>query len=230
MKPLIRTFFCLLVAGCAAAPSQSPPPGFPARVEAPEIRAREQWSYFLRDGDTGEPRGSVRYRVSAVEADGLTVVVQHDGRETIERYTRDRNWRERPMTNRQHFRYEPAYAALPFPLEAGKSGRADVRAADPATGRVHRVRIDGKVLGGERVRVPAGELDTLKVRRRVYAGNYDHFRGEEQIVEIDWYAPKAGRLVQQMSSSVDIDTRIGCDFDGCTRWVRNDWNVLEVVR
>ena len=65
--------------------------------------------------------------------------------------------------------------------------------ADPATGRTNRVRIDGKVLGWERVKVPAGDFDALKIERYVYAGNAGFFRTEERIREYDWYAPQAGR-------------------------------------
>ena len=115
----------------------------------------------------------LEYRVTAVEGDAVTVQLRHEGRDSMQRYTRDLNWRERPMTNLQNFRYDPPYPALPFPLEAGKTWQAYVNATDPATGRVNRVRIDGTVLGWERVKVSAGEFDALKVQRMVYAGNPD---------------------------------------------------------
>ncbi|MBI2509265.1 MAG: hypothetical protein HYV99_04665 [Betaproteobacteria bacterium] len=202
----------------------------PARVTAPEIRVGDDWKYSLHDGYTRLPRGTLEYRVSAVQGDTVTVELQHEGRESTERYTRDWNWRERPMTNLQNFRYQPAYAALPFPLEAGKSWRAYVQATDPATGQVNRVRIDGAVLGWERVTVPAGEFDSLKVRRLVYAGNDELFRGEEHIAEVDWYAPKLGQIVKHVSSSGHLDKSRGCDdmFSDCN-WIRGDWNVVELV-
>lgn len=220
----------LLAAGCAAPLPQVPPAGNPAQVTAPEIRVGGDWKYSLHDGYTKLSRGTLEYRVSSVQGDTVTVEMQHDGRQSIERYTRDWNWRERPMTNLQNFRFDPPYPALPFPLEAGKTWRAFVKATDPASGRVNRVRIDGKVLGWERVRVPAGEFDALKVQRLVYAGNADYFLTEEQIVEFDWYAPTLGRIVKHVSSSGHVDTRIGCGDDGgCSQWVANDWNVLELT-
>jgi hypothetical protein len=134
------------------------------------------------------------------------------------------------MTNLQNFRYNPPYPALPFPLEAGKAWQAYVEATDPATGRVNRVRIDGKVLGWERIKVPAGEFDALKIRRIVYAGNHDdYFRSEEQITEFDWYAPQLGHVVKNESSSGYYEKMRGCDFNpGCT-WRPNDWSVVELV-
>lgn len=220
----------LLAVGCATPLPQTAPAGIPARVTAPEVRAGDDWKYTLHDGYTKLPRGMLEYRVIAVEGDTVTVQLRHEGRDSVERYTRDWNWRERPMTNLQNFRYDPPYAALPFPLEAGKTWRAYVKATDPATGRVNRVRIDGTVLGWERVKVPAGEFDALKVRRLVYAGNHDHFLTEEQIAEIDWYAPGVGRIVKHASNSGHYDTRIGCDDRfGCSQWVNNGWNVVELV-
>lgn len=220
----------LLAAGCAAPLPQSPPPGVPVQVTAPDIRAGDNWVYAFHDGYTKISKGTLEYRVSAAQGDTVTVEVRHNGRESVELYTRDWNWRERPMTNLQNFRYEPAYPALPFPLEAGKSWQAHVKATDPVTGRVNRVRIDGRVLGWERVRVPAGEFDALKVRRLVYAGNHDYFRSQEYIAEFDWYAPQRGVVVKHVSSSGYQDTTRGCDRDPGCNWVNNDWNVIELVR
>jgi len=219
----------LLAAGCATPLRQTPPPGMPAKVMAPEIRAGDVWTYSLHDGYTKLPKGTLEYRVQAVQGDTATVDFQHDGRQSTQRYTRDGNWRERPMTNLQNFRYDPPYPALPFPLEAGKTWQAYVKAIDPATGEANRVRIDGKILGWERVKVPAGEFDALLVRRIVFAGNEDTFRGEENISEYDWYAPKLGGIVKHASSSAYNDKRLSCDGVFCDAWVHNDWNVVELT-
>lgn len=230
MKRSLSLSAWLLVAGCATPLPQAPPPGVASQVTAPQVRVGDGWAYSYHDGYTKLPRGTLEYRVRAVQGDSVTVEVQHDGRQSTELYTRALNWRERPMTNLQNFRYDPAYPALPFPLEAGKTWQAFVKAIDPADGRVNRVRIDGKVLGWERVKVPAGEFDALKVRRLVYAGNHDVFRGEEHIAEFDWYAPKLGQIVKHVSSSGYLDKMRGCDdfFSDCN-WIRGDWNVVELV-
>lgn len=227
MKRLLSFFALLLFAGCASLP-QTPPAGMPAQVAAPAIRTGDEWKYSLHDGYTNLPGGMLEYRVTAVEGDAVTVQLRHEGRDSTQRYTRDWNWRERPMTNLQNFRYEPAYPALPFPLEAGKTWQAYVKATDPATGRVNRVRIDGKVLGWERVKVPAGEFDALKLQRVVYAGNPDYFLSEEYITEIDWYSPSAGGIIRHSSRSGHVDTRLGCDRI-CNQWINSGWNVVELV-
>lgn len=220
----------LFLAGCATPLPQSPPAGIPASVAAPQVRVGDSWTYQLHDGYTRISKGTYRYAVTAIEPQRMNVQVAHDGKPAgTQVFTRDWNWIEKPMTNLQTFRYSPPYPALPFPLEAGKRWQARVQATDPATGKTNRVRIDGDVLGWERVKVPAGEFDALKVRRVVYAGNADYDRGEENIVEFDWYAPLLGQVVKQESSSSYLDKRQGCDDDYCNNWVRNDWNVIELV-
>jgi hypothetical protein len=218
----------LLAAGCATTLSPTPPAGVTPRVTAPQLRAGDDWKYSLHDGYTKLPRGTLEYHVLSVQADTVTVRMRHEDRESTERYTKEGSWLERPMTNLQNFRYDPPYPALPFPLEAGKTWQAYVKATDPATGRVNRVRIDGKVLGWERVKVPAGEFDALVVQRVVYAGNADAFLSEEYITEVDWYSATAGAIVKHSSRSGHRDYRLGCDRV-CTQWVDGGWNVVELV-
>ncbi len=229
MKRSLLLAALLLAAGCATSLPQTPPAGVPAQVTAPGIRAGDDWKYSLHDGYTKLPRGTLDYRVNSVQGDTVTVQLLHEGRESTQLYTRDWNWRERPMTNLQNFRYDPPYPALPFPLEAGKTWRAYVKAIDPASGRANRVRIDGKVLGWERVKVPAGEFDAIVVRRTVYAGNADYSRGEETISEFDWYSPRLGGIVKHASASAYFDKMRGCDERFCSAWVKNDWNVVELL-
>jgi hypothetical protein len=220
----------LLLTACAAPLPVTPPAGQPAAVGAPQVQVGDTWRYAARDGYTGIAKGALEYRVEAISDGTISVTVLQGGQSSRHRYTADWNWRERPMTNLQNFRFDPPFPALPFPLVAGKTWRAHVNASDPATGRSNRVRIDGEVLGWERVKVPAGTYDTLKIRRLVYAGNFGHFRSEEQIVEIDWYAPQLGQVVRHEGSSAYLDTSRGCDDDhGMCNVVRNDWTVMELI-
>jgi hypothetical protein len=218
----------LLLAGCATPLPQTPPSGMSAEVGPPSIRPGLALRYVARDGYTGLPVPDYHYRVTSVQGDAVTVQARHGNQAWTERYTKDWNWVEHPMTNLQDFRYNPPYPALPFPLAAGKRWQSYVQATDPATGRVNRVRIDGRVVGWQRVKVPAGEFDTLKIERYVYAGNAQFFRMEERIREYDWYAPKAGLVVRREGSSEYIDTSRDCWFANCML-IQNDWRVLELA-
>jgi hypothetical protein len=220
--------FVFITAGCATPLPQVPPAGMSAQVAAPAVRTGDRWTYVSKDAYTKLPQGRLEYRVASVQGDEVRVEVDHDGRQSTQRYTREGNWLERPMTNLQNFRYEPAYVALPFPLESGKTWQTYVKATDPVTGRTNRVRIDGKVMGWDKVQVPAGEFDAIVVRRLVYAGNADGFLGEEKIEEVDWYAPRIGTIVRQSTISGHVDLRISCGAMVCNNWINNGWSIIEL--
>ncbi|MGE5525336.1 MAG: hypothetical protein ACM3SS_16605, partial [Rhodospirillaceae bacterium] len=130
--------FALFIAGCAAPPAQIAPSGAPANVAAPTLRPGDAWTYTTYDGYTHIPKGTVNYRVTDVRGDTVIVEGNHEGRAWQEYYTANGAWLERPLTNLQDLRYQPALAALPFPLHAGKRWREYVQATDPATGRTYR--------------------------------------------------------------------------------------------
>lgn len=204
----------------------------PAVAAAPV--AGETYVYRLSNGYNNEARAQITYRVEKVDADRIAVSVSADspGVDTArtEIYTSNGNWLRRTLISHdqpREFEFSPGYPAYAFPLDPGKSWSVRVNATDPATGRRNSVRVDGKVLGNERIRVPAGEFDTVKVRRTVYAGDWDGFRQETTITEIEWYAPALGRAVRSESKSGYMDTsrcgRFGCEI------VRGDWNVYELL-
>ncbi len=88
------------------------------------------------------------------------------------------------------------------------------------------VRVDGQVIGNERIRVPAGEFDTIKVKRIVYTGDAYFSLQETRVTEFDLYVPALGRPVrtERKSDWMDLSqcVRGGCDF-------RGNWDVLELI-
>jgi len=113
------------------------------------------------------------------------------------------------------------------PVIKGRKGEYHKIFEDARKAGFVRVRVDGKVLGNERIRVPAGEFDTIKVRRFVYVGDWDGFRLETNIMETEWYAPVLGRPVRSESKSEYIDNS-QCRRNGCPP-IRGDWNVYELM-
>lgn len=229
---MLRLFFfawVILSSGCASTLPQQAPPGMPDRVAAPEVRIGERRVYAAHDGYTKLSQGSVETRVVAVQDNIVTLNVETSAGTMAERYTHDWNWIDRPGTNLQRFQYNPPYRALPFPLYAGQTWRAYTNGTDPVTGRVHRVRIDGKVLGWERIVVPAGTFDALKIRRFVYVPSFESFRSQEYIAELDWYAPAVGHIVRSEADSHYFDTGRGCDNGGGCPPIRQAWTVLELT-
>ena len=219
-----------LLAGCQAV--TVPPASNPfAQASPAQLAVGDAWVYRISNGYNNEVRGQIRYQVEKVDAGRTVVSATPDdpylGKPYTVAYTNEGNWLRHPMTNHDQpveYEFAPAYPAYSFPLEPGKSWSTRVGAAHPATGKIISVRVDGTVLGAERIRVPAGEFDTIKIRRHVYAGDWDYFLHETHIIETDWYAPALGRPARTESKSEWRDwTRCA---KGCPL-MRGDWNVIE---
>ena len=244
MKQLLLAATSLVfLASCATRLASDPPPGLPAQISAPEIQVGDSWRYAVSDGFTRLSRGTVEYRVRAIEGDTVTVDVIANDRHHTELFTRDGSWLRRPATNLQEFAYNPPYRAFDFPLAAGKEWSARTIATDPADGRSFPVGIRGRVLGWERVRVPAGEFDALKVHRRVYFEYWvPVYRGQSVIDETDWYAPSVGQVVKSETNSkflrfagirppgfVRVSDGDHSNDDVMPRYEQDEWLVYELL-
>jgi hypothetical protein len=177
--------------------------------------------------------GKLRYRIEKVGADRIEVAVTADnpraGIAHAAIYSSDGNWLRGQINShdqRVDYVFAAPYPAYAFPLESGKSWSQRVDATSAATGKTSSVRIDGEILGTERITVPAGTFDVVKVRRRVYAGDHDGDRMETTTTETDWYAPALGRSVRLESRSEWMDTS-RCS-DTC-RPQLGDWLVYVLV-
>jgi hypothetical protein len=222
---------CLFIGACAA-PTTYVPAGAPAATDAPQVKAGDYWEYAVRDGWTGLPRGIYRYEVSRADANAVIVELTNDGRplDTLV-YAPGWNGRELPLTNTQRFRYEPAYPAYAYPLAPGKHWKRVLRSTDVATGRSFNTHVSATVLGWERIRVPAGEFDALKIQRSVFAGNMEGNHTQEEITETDWYVPSVRRAVRTSANSEHFDTSRGGGGDGgeYPLRVRGDYLISELV-
>lgn len=190
----------------------------------------DAYVYRISNGYNSEVRGTISYRVGKVDADRIEVAVTTDtpsaGVARTEVYTREGNWLRHPLASHDQLRDYEFASALPVYADGG-SWSVRVNAVDPATGKRSSVRVDGEVVGSERITVPAGTFDTIKIMRRIYAGDWDGFMRETQIVETDWYAPALGRPVKSDTKSSWQDMS-RCSRGGCP-WFRGDWNIVELA-
>jgi len=195
--------------------------------------AGDTYVYRVYNGYSNEARGQIQTRVDQSDADRVTMSTSTDVRELEQQhaaiYTKEGNGLRHTLVNHDRpveYDFDPPYPAYVFPLDTGKSWSLRVTATNTVTGRRNSVRVDGEVLGSERINTPAGAFDTIKVSRRVYAGDTEGFLRETIIVETDWYAPALGRAVKTDTRSSWEDasrcSRTGCGF-------RGDWNIFELM-
>jgi hypothetical protein len=206
-----------------------------AMPAVPAPSAGDSYVYRLVNGYNQEVVGRIQYQVDSVNANRVTVSVSPDNAATgwarTEIHTGEGNWLRGLVESHgvpEDYEFATAFPAYVFPLDPGKSWSVRVNATVPVTGARRSVRVDGLVLGTERIRVPAGEFDTVKVRRFVYPGDRESMKSETRIVEFDWYAPALGRSVrtERRSDWIDLNQCAmpggGCDF-------RGNWDVIELV-
>jgi hypothetical protein len=160
----------------------------------------------------------------------MSVSVERSGAQmaTTEIYTPDGNWLRHSIINRDQpvdYEFAQAYPAYDLPLEAGKQWSSRVNAVNPQTGVTRSVRVDASVVGNERIRVPAGEFDTIKIKRQVYAGDAESYLRETNVAEMEWFAPALGRSVRLARNSAYVDLSRGRR----NQVINGDWNIYELV-
>ena len=225
-----------LILGLAACAAPPPPPNgaVPHNVSAPSVKAGDFWEYAVRDAYTKIPYATMRYEVARADADLVTVDVKRNGtRVDTLLFAPGWNPREAPLRNIQRLRFADAFPAYAYPLEPGKTWNSVVKAFDPANGRTYNVHVQAKVMGWERVSVPAGDFDALRIRRYIFAGNAQWFETQEEIMEWDWYVPALGAVVRSEGRSQHMDhSRTeggGGDGGGMPLIVRGDWLIADLV-
>lgn len=228
----LRLLLAFVIGGCASDPAYVPQ-NAPASVAPEAVKVGDFWEYAVRDAYTGFDRGRLRYTVSHVEPDRIVADVTRNG-ERVDAYIYAPGWNGlgHPLTNLQSFRFKPPFPAYDYPLAPGKTWYTVVEATDPVTRQTYSVHTQGKVVGWERIRVPAGEFDALRIQRYVFAGNSDARRTQESIAETDWYVPALGRSARMEGSSEHFDTSYGGGDDGgeYPQRIRGDWLIAELVR
>jgi hypothetical protein len=225
MLTMSPRLFCAIVSllslsACATAREQQAP------IPAPELKVGDSWLYEQRNGYNRELLQTLSVDVTEAGNDTikLHVVPSSGPAEFIQTLTREINPRNNAMVLGLLRDFEPAYGAYRFPLNVGQSWRADSMSVDPVSKKNLTFKIWGKVTGAQKIRVPAGEFDTLKIVRRVYPNDDEWWRSGTEILETEWYAPAVKRVVKREEKSEYVDTASG--LPPLIR--RGDWIITEL--
>ena len=240
-RQLLAVMAAATCAACAGTPTGTPLQSN-AVAAAPSVAVGDSWTYRVRDAYTGLERGNQRYRVTEA-GDRISVAVSRAGAggDEVRIFDSAWNWLKHPATHLQTFDYSPAYPAFAFPLAPGKTWRARLTATDPVDGRRFTLTVDGTVLGWERIKVPAGEFDALKIKRVVFFDYLEHtVRGRSEILEHEWYVPAIKQAVRREATAMYLSylyggggssgfLHAGRRDGGGPRFVRDDWLIWELV-
>jgi hypothetical protein len=193
----IATLTVLLFSACATTlESERPAP-------VPDLRVGESWTYRELNDYNGQPLGSFRYEIMQTRPSPAGKLFR-DG----EPYAQPQGLQQ-GVYSATHYAYLPAfmppYAAYSFPLNSGKSWTYQT-APSAVVGNVP-LTVCAKVRGWEKVTVPAGEFDALKIVRYIYVNDVMWWRSPTRITEVDWYAPQVDAVVKRVHDSEYYDYR-----------------------
>jgi hypothetical protein len=200
-------------------------------VEQPDIRVGDSWKYQVTDGYTNLKSTVVMEVASVTDAQILTRSAHSSSEASLvspaggveEEW--DRNWNLRRAGDNA---YKPSYPSLRFPLEAGKrwTGRISFR-----TGSIDVVHdITAQVVGWERITVPAGSFDSVKItlRGRLSASGGGFLPDTGDISETLWYSPLIRQLVRRDIRHTGYGGNAGSSTSASVVVQRSErWELLE---
>lgn len=183
----------------------------------PDVRAGDRWRFAVHNrlrGEGADARSEETRTVLRVTRDRIECEVEStDPAFARGRFVFTPHWNlvsrpalaspGDPPDEAGRWEWQPPYPQFRFPLAPGKTWAGTARVTNRATDttNVHRYRV--RVLGAERVTVPAGRFDTLPVRYEAEvttAGSEDAAPGNTALAwrsaETLFYAPAAQLFVR----------------------------------
>jgi hypothetical protein len=182
-----------------------------AAIPAPELKTGDSWVYEQRNAYNSELLQTLNVSVIDVSniASTLRITPSPGSEEFTQIINRELNPRKNAVVLGRLRDFEPAYDAHKFPLSVGQTWRSEASSVDPVTKKLLTFKIWGDVVSAEKIRVAAGEFDTLKIVRRVYPNDEEWWRTGTRIRETEWYAPAVRAVVKREERSAYTDTASG---------------------
>jgi len=185
LRKILTFVLPIALVACASGPQESAPAATgaasTAKAERPEIKVSDRWVTVCAYGIT---KSKVITVVTSVDQSGIKGT--WNGEPWSQ--TPDLNNIESPIHKDSDAR------RLSFPLEVGKEWRAANQWVNLEYGDHGSEELTVKVVGYEKVRVPAGELDAFKLK---WKSSFNSASGGGGIQGITyWYAPAARAVVK----------------------------------
>jgi hypothetical protein len=164
-----------------------------AQVAAPVLKPGESWTYREMEAYSMR-RELARWTTEVVESgsSGARLAVRSFTHEAVAafRFAEPGQLADGYLSRQiAPSRIDPPLVLRPYPLIVGKRWEQEASRLDPMMGAQRSVHLSGRVVGWEKVRVPAGEFDALKIERVLHLGDAGRFRTQTRRVEEEWYVP-----------------------------------------
>ncbi|MYM23127.1 hypothetical protein GTP46_10770 [Duganella sp. FT135W] len=190
-------------------------------VPLPTPAIGDSWTYQYTDVWKGAKGNINRVEVAAIDEAGVHVDVRRAASGAL--LTQQLFSPEMNPVDRGAMHFAPSFARYAFPLAPGKEWSSDVTGNNPKQGKNWRYHIKGKVLDWEKVKVPAGEFEALKIVVEATYGAEDTFtkNGSGQLTETVWFVPELNNFVKLDYRDTDWQGRL---------YNRDSWELTTYVR
>jgi hypothetical protein len=167
-----------------------------APIAAPAVTVGDSWTYRYTDVWKNQPGSLNRIEVTAVTDTDILVDIKRAATGAL--LSQQRFSHEMNPIDRGKMHFAPAFGRYSFPLAPGKEWMLDATGKNEAAGKRWRYQFKGKVLNWEKITVPAGDFDVLKIELVAFYQGEEVGRmgGSGQLKETVWFAPAVNNFVR----------------------------------
>src|SRR5438128_5331887 len=167
--------------------------------DAPTVRVGDVWKYNRLDGFTNEVTFEFSRRVIGISDSEITVRQETKGRDGFLIVAYDRFWN---LIDDGTLKFEPSNGVQSFPVTIGKVLRKEYREKNIKTGVFSVCTVSGQYVGWEKVTVPAGTFDTLRLEDEIECRSTGADAAINKTAHKSWYAPSVNRIVRSESQTL----------------------------
>ena len=197
--PVALSALSVLGSGCTS-PNAMPAPAGLEPLPVPTLRIGDRWRYVLINRYNNIPLGEVSVEVTAVTPLIRLSIDRGADKPVLEEIYTD-TWSvllETVYTGGEPIRFNAPMPVVPQGARTGVHLKNDTRyTTTPSTSSEFAWSQRLSVEGWERVTVPAGSFDALRIVRLVNFEHPDIFRYFPERTDTAWYAPQVGRWVKR---------------------------------
>ena len=196
--PVALSALSVLGSGCAT-PNAMPAPAGLEPLPVPTLRVGDRWRYVLINRYNNIPIGEVSVQVTAVTPLIRLSIDRGADKPVLEEiYTDPWSVMLETVYSGEPIRFNDPMPVVPQGARTGLNLRSNTRyTTTPTTSSAYAWSQRLSVEGWERVTVPAGSFDALRIVRLINFEHPDVFRYSPERTDIAWYAPQVGRWVKR---------------------------------
>jgi hypothetical protein len=175
-------------------------------VAAPAPAVGDSWTYQYTDVWKGAKGNINRLEVAAIDQAGVHMEIKRAASGALintQLFSPEMN----PI-DRGAMHFAPSFSRYAFPLAPGKEWTSEVVGDNSKAGKQWRYQIKGKVQDWEKVRVPAGEFEALKIVIDAQYGAVDGSAGGGRLTETVWFVPALNNYVKLDYQDSDAQGRL----------------------